>query len=312
MAGAGDWQAETLASPTGASLRLYSAAPPAGVRAIVQINHGLAEHAARYERFATFLAGRGYAVAAHDHRGHGASTAADAALGWFGAGEGFAKVLDDVAAVQAHARERFAGAPLVCFGHSMGAIIAFNFALRSPQDLAGVAVWNTSFDTPALLGLMETLLKAERFFKGSDVPSAIAGKATFDAWNKEFAPNRTAFDWLSRETAEVDKYVADPLCGFPASIGMWLALTGAIRAGADDTRLAALPKTLPFHLVGGGADPVSLHGAAIERLGARLKAAGLADVTTTVYPQTRHECLNDINRHTVMADFAAWLDARFG
>jgi alpha-beta hydrolase superfamily lysophospholipase len=312
MAKDADWRQERLSSPTGANLRLFAIAPAAKPKAVIQINHGLAEHAARYERFARFLAGRGYAVFAHDHRGHGETTAADAPLGIFGKGDGLAKVLDDVAAVQTLARQRFAEAPIVCFGHSMGGIIAFNYCLRHPEDLSGVAVWNTSFETPALLGVLTAILKMERFFKGSDVPSAFAGKATFGAWNKEFAPNRTDFDWLSRDEIEVDKYVADPLCGFDASIGMWLAVVGGIRFGAGDRRLAALPKTLPFNLVAGGADPVSEHGRAIEHLGQRLKAAGLGDVTVRINSNTRHEGLNEINRDEITENFVDWLDDRFG
>jgi alpha-beta hydrolase superfamily lysophospholipase len=155
------------------------------------------------------------------------------------------------------------------------------------------------------------LLKAERMFKGSDVPSSLAVKATFEAWNKEFAPNRTAFDWLSRDAAEVDRYVADPLCGFPVSIGMWLDVIGSIRASAQDERIAAMPKSLPVNIVAGDRDPSSLKGEAMLNLAARLRAAGLTDVSAKVYPDTRHECLNDINRDVVMADFADWLDQRF-
>jgi alpha-beta hydrolase superfamily lysophospholipase len=312
MPGATDWHDETLESPTGAKLHLFSAAPARKPKAVVQINHGLAEHAARYQRFAEFLTGRGFAVVAHDHRGHGHTTALDAPLGVFGAGDGFAKVLDDVTEVQNHAKARFPDAPIVCFGHSMGGIIALNHCLRRPEGLSGVAVWNTSFETPALLSVLATILRGERFFKGSDLPSSFAGKATFGAWNKEFAPNRTPFDWLSRDPAEVDKYVADPLCGFEASVGIWLSLIGAIRFGADDSHLASLKNSLPFCLVAGQADPVSEHGTAIRHLGERLKKAGLTDVAITVYPDTRHESLNEVNRDQAMGDFGDWLETHFG
>jgi alpha-beta hydrolase superfamily lysophospholipase len=305
------WKQASLASPTGANLNVYSMAASGNPRAVIQINHGMAEHADRYRRFAEFLSARGYSTIAHDHRGHGYTKAPDAPQGMFAASDGMARVLDDINAVISATRSENPGTPVVMFGHSMGTIIALNHAHAHPGRTEGLALWNTSFETPFLLTILVGLLKAERMFKGSDVPSSLAVKATFEAWNKEFAPNRTAFDWLSRDPAEVDRYVADPLCGFPVSIGLWLDVIGSIQASAQNTRLAAIGKSLPVNIVAGARDPSSLKGEAMLNLAARLRAAGLTDVTAKVYPETRHECLNDINRETVMEDFADWLDQRF-
>ncbi len=305
------WSPEIAQSPTGALLNFHWLTPATSPRAIVQINHGMAEHSARYARFAEFLASRSYATIAHDHRGHGHTTAPDAPLGVFAASDGMAKVLDDASAVIALARSRSPGTPLVLFGHSMGAIIALHHAHENPGMSDAAAFWNTSFDTPFLLNVLVAVLKTERLFKGSDVPSNFAVKATFEAWNKQFAPNRTAFDWLSRDNAEVDKYVADPLCGFPVSVGLWLDVIASIRASADDARIARIAKSLPVNIVAGAMDPSSLKGQAMLRLADRLKAAGVTDVSATVYPKTRHESLNEVNRAVVMTDFADWLDSRF-
>ncbi len=305
------WSREALQSPTGAVLNFHWREPAKPPRAIIQVNHGMAEHAARYARFADYLASRGYATIAHDHRGHGHTKAPDAPLGVFAANNGMAKVLDDVSAVMAQARTRSPGTPLVMFGHSMGTIIALHHAHENPGMSDAAAFWNTSFDTPFLLNVLVAVLKTERFLKGSDVPSSFAVKATFEAWNKEFAPNRTAFDWLSRDSGEVDRYVADPLCGFPVSVGLWLDVIASIRASADNARIARIPKSLPVNIVAGAMDPSSLKGEAMLRLAARLKAAGVSDVSAKVYPQTRHECLNEVNRDAVMAEFADWLDSRF-
>jgi alpha-beta hydrolase superfamily lysophospholipase len=310
MPGNSDWTPYQLASPTGANLsvRSLSAVEP---RVLVQINHGMAEHSIRYRRFAEHLVSRGHAVIAHDHRGHGKTTAPGAAIGHFGDG-GWDAVIADVIAVQAHAAERWPGVPIVCFGHSMGGMIAFNVVLRHAGSFAGAAIWNCAFETGALGQVFRSLLKAERLFKGSDVPSGFATKITFDAWNKEFAPNRTTFDWLSRDDAEVDLYVADPLCGYEVTIGMWLEVLSGIYFGADDRNLAGLPKTLPLHLVAGEKDPCTQHGKAIRNLSERLKRAGLSDVTTRILADTRHESLNEINRDATMTEFSDWLDARFG
>ncbi len=302
------WNTVEIRSPSGALLNAYAIMPGSGSpRAMVQINHGMAEHAARYRRFGEFLALRGYGVLAHDHRGHGATTAPGTQLGQFG---GWDNVLADVSAAQDHCRSIAPSAPVVCFGHSMGAIIAMSHALAFPGRCDALAVWNTGFETPILFHIGIIILKVERMLKGSDVPSALAPKLTFDAWNARFKPNRTAFDWLSRDNAEVDKYVADPLCGFSVSIGAWLDVLNAI-ARVRKGDLSSLPAAMPVSLRGGGQDMASELGKAMQAHGERLKSAGMQDVTVTINPDARHECLNEIDRDAAMSDFVAWLDARF-
>jgi len=274
----------------------------------VQINHGMAEHAARYERFAGFLATRGYLTYAHDHRGHGATTAPDAPLGTYATKDGWQKVLEDVAAVNAHIKDAHPGLPIICFGHSMGATIALAYAEVFPDTINGLAVWNSG-QPGFMASILRQVLKIERMFKGSDVPSTMAGKATFEAFNSEFKPNRTDFDWLSRDEAEVDKYVADPLCGFPVSIQMWLDFLAGLNTAATSAAFNQLSKSLPVHLVSGAKDPCSSHAKATLQLGKSLSKAGLSNITTTVLENTRHESLNEINREETMANFADWLDS---
>ncbi|MCP4074079.1 MAG: alpha/beta hydrolase [Hyphomicrobiales bacterium] len=298
-------------SPSGAELCLYNteALTNAGaVKGIVQINHGMAEHGARYQRFAAKLSNAGYHVIAHDHRGHGNTKADDAPFGVFSSKNGLQKALDDIAHVNNIARKKYPQLPIILFGHSMGTILGFNYCLKYPETIAAAALWNTGFDTGALAMVFNILLKIERALKGSDVPSRLAQKMTFEDWNRKFAPNRTDFDWLSRDEAEVDKYVADPLCGFPVSIGMWLDVLTGINFGADNKNLTRLPVHLPFHLLAGAADPCSAKGQAVARLAKRLKNAGLENVTLNILPETRHESLNEINRNEITTDFIAWLD----
>jgi alpha-beta hydrolase superfamily lysophospholipase len=306
-----NWTQSILESPTGAKLRLYAAVTGKKPRAVVQINHGMGEHAARYRRFAEFLNGRGYDVYAHDHRGHGETSALDAHPGHFADKDGWDKVISDVAAVNAHIKEQHRGIPIVCFGHSMGSIIAFSYALRHGETIDALCCWNAGFSTGVLATIGKIILKVERMFKGSDVPSNITRKLTFDAWNGEFKPNRTEFDWLSRDEAEVDKYVNDPLCGIPISIGLWLDELSGIYFNADDSNLAAFSKKLPVHLQGGADDPCSEHGKAVTVIASRLRKAGLSDVTLNILADTRHESLNEINRDRVMSEFGDWLDERF-
>jgi alpha-beta hydrolase superfamily lysophospholipase len=272
------------------------------------ICHGLAEHSGRYGRFAGFLASRGYHVYAHDHRGHGATMAPDAPPGRFAARGGASIVLDDVAAIRALVAARHPGLPVALFGHSMGGMIALNVAEERAQGYAALAVFNSKLN-PGLAGALGVLaIKAERFFKGSDVPSMIGPKATFDAWAKSIPDALTEFDWLSHDTAEVAAYVADPLCGQPSSVSLWLDLMTLARQGGRRERLARLPADLPIYLVGGGEDPATANGKDMLWLESELKQAGARRVTTTLYRAMRHETLNEIGREDAMRDFAAWLE----
>lgn len=301
-----------LKSPSGAELQLYQLATKDKPKAVVHLNHGMCEHIGRYERFATHLAQNGYHVIAHDHRGHGLTTANDAPLGTFAKSDGLAKVIADIDAVNAKASALYPDLPIIYFGHSMGAILGLNYCIKHSDKIAASALWNSGVDGGFLLAVYNMLLKAERMFKGSDVPSQIAKKLAFEDWNKKFKPNRTESDWLSRDEAEVDKYIADPLCGFDASNSLWSDLLKGIKTGADNTQLAKIRRDLPMHLLAGGKDPCSDNGKGVERLYERLKKQGMKDLTFKLHPDNRHEALHELNRDEVMQEFVEWLNERFG
>lgn len=305
------WTQNTCTSSTGAQLNYYSKLPKGKPKAILQINHGMAEQASRYERFAGALAKAGYGTYAHDHRGHGATTAPDMQLGSFAKSDGWNKVIADVHAMNTLIKSENPDVPVIAFGHSMGAIVTLSYILNHPQSISASAIWNSGVETGALGFVLKTVLKIQRMFLGSDVPSSLIKKLTFDTWNKEFSPNRTEFDWLSRDETEVDKYVADPLCGFNCTIGLWIDLVQGIYFGADNSNLANLPNALPVHLQAGAKDPCSNHGKAVANIAKRMKNAGLNDVTLNILSDTRHESLNEINRDQTTAEFIEWLDKRF-
>lgn len=311
-AGMGFEENTLLSSPTGAELHLLHRAPAAAARAVVQINHGLAEHALRYGRFADVLAGHGFHVYAHDHRGHGRTRAPGAPLGHFGPKAGADTLLADVLAVHDFIAGTHPGLPVIVFGHSMGAMIALNFALRHAGRIAGAAIWNAPLATrlEALAG--KAVLAWERFRLGSDVPSRLLPKLTFRAWAKAFPERRTDFDWLSRDEAEVDKYIADPLCGWDASVGVWTALFDLSLLAGDAAPYRAARQDLPFQLVGGGADPSTRRGSIVLALERRLRRHGFSNLQTRIYAETRHETLNELNRDEAMEDFVAWAEKIIG
>jgi alpha-beta hydrolase superfamily lysophospholipase len=295
-----------MQSDTGAALAVYHRPAEGRARATVCVLHGLAEHAARYARFAVALSEAGFHVYAHDHRGHGATRAPDAPIGVLARRNGLDRVIEDAVFVNERARAAHPDVPVLVFGHSMGGIIALNQAVSRPDTTDGVVIWNSSFDarrlSEARLGLaLEGLLGARR-------PSGLMKERVFDAFNKDFAPNRTEFDWLSRDEAEVDKYVADPLCGFPASVSLWRDLLGGIERVQDEAAFGALPRATPFHLLAGAADPVTNNGAAIIALDERLRDMGFTDVSRVVLEKTRHETLNELNREEATRMLIRWID----
>ena len=298
----------TVASPTGASLNLYTRLADRPARAVVQVNHGLAEHAARYARFADFLAERRFHTYAHDHRGHGFTTAPDAPPGRFGTPSGREKVIADVAAIHGLIRAEHPGLPVIVFGHSMGGQIALNYVLCHPDGVRGAAIWNANFSAGFSGRAAQTILAWEKFRLGSDVPSRLLPRLTFQAWGKQVPHNRTAFDWLSRDPVEVQKYVDDPLCGWDASVSLWQDLFGFVFTGADDRNFSAIRRDLPFNLVGGERDPATDGGKTVRTLGRSSQADGIFESGFNVYADTRHESLNELNRDVIMADFVEWVD----
>ena len=288
---------------------------PATPKAAVLIAHGLAEHAARYERLATRLVGAGYAVYAPDHRGHGrtaerAEQAGDPqAFGTFAARDGWATVVADLHAVAGQIRAEHPLAPLFLLGHSMGSFLARGYAIAHGEELTGLVLSGTGAD-PGPLGMVGRVLSVvEGRVRGRGARSPLLDKLSFGQFNAAFKPNRTGYDWLSRDEAEVDKYVADPWCGFISSAGLFSDLLGGLAAVNNDANVAKVPKTLPVLLISGQVDPVGGEKA-VNAVADQFRRAGLIDVTATVYPQARHEIFNETNRDEVAEDVVGWLDSR--
>jgi alpha-beta hydrolase superfamily lysophospholipase len=298
----------SLASPTAATLSLRHMPAEGDAKAIVLIQHGLAEHAARYAEFARLLASRGYHVYAHDHRGHGHTRAPDAEKGRFAWRNGTNLVVEDVMAIHRKATGAHPNLPVILFGHSMGGMIALATAIAHPDAFAGLAVWNTNLDHKLAVKAGILLLQAERALKGSDVPSRFGPKVSFEAWAKTIPNARTAFDWLNHDARSVAEYLADPLCGFPASVSLWLDIFTTIDRISRTDELARLPRNLPVNLVGGGQDPATDGGKAVRWLARRLKELGMTAVDTTIYDDMRHETLHELARQEAMKAFAAWTD----
>ena len=295
----------TIDRPDGHAVFVRLWRPDAPAKAAVQIVHGLAEHSARYARLAEALTDAGYAAYAHDHRGHGPNCA-PADLGHFADRDGWRLLLDDAQAVAERIGADQPGAPRVFLGHSMGSFLGQTYIAEHGGELAAAVLSGTSGPPPAMLKAGRLVVAFERWRLGPRGKSKLVQALLFGEQNKPFRPARTSFDWLSRDQAEVDKYVADPLCGFALSNQLAADLVGALADLGSPALAARIPKSLPIYVFSGARDPV---GATLQRLLDAYRAAGL-DVTAKIYPDARHETLNETNRDEVTRDLVAWLDAR--
>jgi alpha-beta hydrolase superfamily lysophospholipase len=280
-------------SADGTKIAAYRWDPDGSPRAAVQVTHGMGEHARRYEHVARALNDAGFVVYAQDHRGHGASArgqgADPEALGDLGKGS-WAGLVDDIGLLSARIRAEHPGLPLILLGHSMGSFAVQQYLFDHSGDADGVVLTGT-----AAIDLLESALDLDQ-------------PIDLSAFNAPFQPARTDYDWLSRDEAMVDAYVADPRCGFGIDTGSARAMFAGARRGADPAQVAAIRPDLPLYIAVGEADPVNGGLALLTPLAERYRAAGLADVTVRTYPGARHEILNETNRDQVIAELIAWID----
>ncbi|MBH3338690.1 lysophospholipase [Pseudomonas mendocina] len=274
-------------------------------RAVVMLSHGMAEHSQRYARLAESLVAAGFDLYALDQRGHGQS-AAQGVLGHYADEGGWDKVVGDLASLNHHIRQRYPQAPIFLFGHSMGSYIGMAYLMGHSCSLQGAVLSGSNYQPVALYKAARLIAGFERWRLGPKGRSKVIDFLSFGSFNKAFRPNRTAFDWLSRDAAEVDKYVTDPLCGFVCTTQLWCDLLDGLRYITPKANLAQIDAGLPLLVIGGSRDPVS-DGKRLEDLAGALREAGVRDVQLKIYPEARHELLNESNRDEVTAHLIDWL-----
>jgi len=273
-------------SEDGLEIAYYRWRAPGRASGIVQIAHGMGEHAWRYAHVADFLNQAGFHVYANDHRGHGRSVKGRESLGDFGNG-GWKGLVADMVTLTRLASTREGRLPVVLLGHSMGSFAAQLYVLDNSALIAGLVLSGSA--------AMDKL------------PIDPSREVDLAAFNAAFEPARTSHDWLSRDTAAVDAYEADPLCGFGINRKAMETMAASVVRLVDPAALAQIRKDLPIYIFAGDKDPVN-HGLEwLKPLAERYRAAGVANVSEKYYPDGRHEMLNETNRDEVMRDLASWL-----
>ena len=281
--------------------------PDAPPRAVVQIVHGVAEYAGRYDHFAHYLAQNGFAVCGEDHLGHG-KTVTDGKYGYFGKKDGWSLVTSDVRQLRVLMGEKFPSVPYFLLGHSMGSFLARTYLCKYPGTVDGCILSGTGQEKPALVAAGRAVASAICALRGPETVSPLVDKLSLGAYNKQFAPNRTTADWICRDEAVVDAYLKDPFCTFKPTAGMFRDMMAGLQYIASEEGLANMDPRTPVYLFSGGQDPVGSNGEGVKTVYGFFQAHGTADLTMKLYPGGRHEMLNEINKGEVYADVLAWLE----
>jgi alpha-beta hydrolase superfamily lysophospholipase len=298
-----------VSSDDGTRLYRYEWFPKGAVRSAIHLTHGLGDHAGRYESLARDLTSAGHAVYAHDHRGHGRTAGRPECLGWFAPAGGWDRAVQDLVHLLHLERSAHPGLPLILFGHSMGSFMAQQVLYAYADLISGCVLSGSSGKPRPRVNLLRWLAWFERCRLGARGRSRLLHYFSLSTANKEFEPRRTDFDWLSRDPDQVDRYCADPYCGFVGTVQLWLDLLHGVRETNRPVNQAKIPPELPVYILAGTADPVSDGCAGLLQLVESYRRAGMKNVRWKFYEGGRHEMLNEINRDEVIADLLGWLDS---
>lgn len=281
------------------------------VRAVLQICHGVAEHIARYDAFARYLNGLGIAVVGHDHLGHGLSLPEGGTPVYFGEGNTWNTVVDDIYVLHQRIRLWYPDVPLCIMGHSMGSFLTRTYLIRYPGTVKAAVIMGTGWQPKAVIAGGMAVAKAVGAVVGENGTSDLVTNLAFGAYNKLFAPNRTSCDWLSADEDNVDAYMADPLCGADATVGLFRQMLSGIRFNQKLSNLRQMDPRIPVLFVAGEKDPVGDCGNGVRRTYQEFRRAGVQDCTLKLYPGLRHEIRNEkAQQQQIFEDIGQWLTSK--
>ena len=277
-------------------------------KGIVQISHGMAEWAYRYNAFAKSLNQAGYIVYANDHRGHGLTAPKKEDIGYIPNNNGFECMVEDMRELNEFIKKEHPHLPIVLFGHSMGSFLSQRFIQLYGSNIQGLILSGSNGKQGSIINLGIMLAYIEMKVKGRKHKSALLNKLTFEGYNRAFAPNRTIFVWLSRDDRQVDLYIEDPYCGGVFTSSFYYDFLKGLKLITKKRNLKTIPKDLPIFIFSGSMDPVGFFGKGVENLVNMYKSVGVSNVSYKIYPGGRHEMLNELNRDEVIGDVITWIN----
>lgn len=278
--------------------------------AVIQIVHGITEHAERYDQFARYLNKKGYLVVAEDHMGHGQSAQLGSTKGYFHGG--WFTGVEDTCALLRMTREEFPELPYILLGQAMGSFMVRTILCAYPDiGISGTIICGTCWMPDAVVRFGQKTASLVCKGIGEEKPSETLRKLVFGGNNRKVERPRTTHDWLTRDAVIVDAYNADPMCGFTASCGLIRDMMGGIAYNQKKENLERMKKDMPVLFLGGGDDPVGSYGKGVRQAAEEFQAVGMENVTVKIYPLCRHEVLNEINRAEVFRSVNIWIRENF-
>ncbi len=277
-------------------------------KAVIQIVHGITEHSGRYKRFASQLVAQGFSVVANDHRGHGHTVTKHDKFGHYADKNGWQLVTSDQKQINDWIKETYPATPIFIMGHSMGSFITRQFIINHGESVKGCILSGSTWESPLTYkaGGIVAWIESKRI--GPKNISSLMNFLSLGSFNRAFKPARTRFDWLSRDVEEVDKYAGDELCGFDCTTQLWMDLLSGLADISSTNAMQKIPNELPILLVSGASDPVGKNGKGVNALERELIAAGNTNIECSLFPDARHELLNEINRDEVSERLISWLN----
>lgn len=276
-------------------------------KAVIQIAHGMAETAQRYETFAKVLTKNGYIVYINDHRGHGKTAKIIENVGHLAEKEGFRCLVEDMYTLTNIIKKENEDLPIYLFGHSMGSFASQRYIMDYSNNLSGLILCGSNGKQGIILNLAHLIINREikkygRRSRSNKINDLIFGGQIIRRNEK------TKFDWLSRDKEQVEKYINDPFCGVVCSCGFFYDLVQGLKEIEDKENLKKVPLDIPIYIISGDKDPIGKNGKGVLRLRDRYIKLGVKDVTCKLYKDGRHELLNEINKEEVFEDIICWLN----
>ncbi len=288
-------------------IHVFSWTPPTqNIKGIFIIVHGMAEYANRYDEFARFLTQTGLAVYALDLRGHG-YTLTNSKVGFFSKNDGWNLVLSDLHLLIKKSKEKHPNVPTILFGHSMGSLLARNYAITYGRFIDQLILSGTANDKGLITVFGKVLAKSLSFLIKPQTQSRLLTYLTFAGANKTYKPKRTNFDFLSRDNSVVDKYIKDPLCGFDCSTSFYVDLLTGLHYVNQAENVEKIDKKMPILILSGEDDPIGDYGIGVKKVHQQLIETGHSNTSLKIYPAARHELINEINKKEVFEDIHSWL-----
>lgn len=291
-------------------VRALICVPEGEVKGVIQIAHGIAEHIDRYRDFMEYLAGNGFVVAGDDHLGHGKTMTGEEDKGQFSDKDGWNCVVKDLVSLHDLMVTEYPGINYIVFGHSMGSFLMRTYIADYPSKYDMAIISGTGHQGKLLVTAGNIIAQNTIKKKGYDSDGTSLNNLSMGGYQKKIKNPRTDCDWLSRDEAQVDKYVADETCGFTAKAGLYADMLKGVKYVTDMNNIRKIRKDKPVLFISGDMDPVGEYGKGVKKAYGCFKKAGIADVTMKLYPEGRHEMLNELNKDEVYKDILDWISER--